>query len=63
MKGIAYYLNSGASRCAGSPGRSRVHGVLADPLYTGDYYFNRLEGKNGKTSSQRMGRARGAADH
>ncbi len=26
--------------------RARVHEVLANPAYAGDYYFNRIDGKS-----------------
>ena len=32
--------------------RSRVHEVLANPAYAGDYYFNRIEGKTGRHKNQ-----------
>ena len=45
-KGVAYYLNErGITMCGQRWSRSRVHEVLANPAYIGDYYFNRVEGK------------------
>ncbi len=52
-KGIAYYLNERGITMRGQRWtRSRVHEVLANPAYIGDYYFNRVEGKTGRLKPQ-----------
>ena len=52
-KSIAYYLNERGILMRGQRWtRSRVHAVLADPAYIGDYYFNRVESKTGRLKPQ-----------
>lgn len=52
-KGIAYHLNERGVTMRGQRwSRSRVHEVLANPAYAGDYYFNRIEGKTRKLKLQ-----------
>jgi site-specific DNA recombinase len=47
---IAYFLNErGITRRGQRWTRSRVHEVLANQAYIGDYYFNRIDGKTNKT--------------
>src|SRR5438132_5925165 len=48
-KSIAYFLNErGITRRGQRWMRSRVHEVLANPAYIGEYYFNRIDGKTQK---------------
>jgi len=43
---FAYFLNErGIARRGQRWTRARVHEVLANPAYIGDYYFNRSDGK------------------
>lgn len=52
-KSIAYYLNERSITMRGQRwSRSRVHEVLANPAYIGDYYFNRVEGKTRRLKPQ-----------
>jgi len=49
-KSIAYFLNErGITRRGQRWMRARVHEVLANPAYVGEYYFNRIDGKTQKT--------------
>ena len=48
-KSIAYFLNErGITRRGQRWMRARVHEVLANPAYVGEYYFNRIDGKTRK---------------
>ena len=48
-KSIAYFLNErGVTRRGRRWTRARVHEVLANPAYIGEYYFNRIDGKTQK---------------
>ena len=48
-KSIAYFLNErGITRRGQRWMRARVHEVLANPAYVGEYYFNRIDGKTQK---------------
>jgi len=48
-KSIAYFLNEhGITRRGQRWMRARVHEVLANPAYAGEYYFNRIDGKTRK---------------
>jgi DNA invertase Pin-like site-specific DNA recombinase len=47
---IAYFLNErGITRRGQCWTRSRIHEVLANQAYVGQYYFNRIDGKTNKT--------------
>ena len=49
-KSIAYFLNErGITRRGQRWMRARVHEVLANQAYVGEYYFNRIDGKTRKT--------------
>ena len=48
-KSIAYFLNERGITLRGRRWmRARVHEVLANPAYAGEYYFNRIDGKTRK---------------
>ena len=52
-KSIAYFLNEhGITRRGRRWMRARVHEVLANPAYVGEYYFNRIDGKTRKAKPQ-----------
>ena len=52
-KSIPYYLSERGITMRGQRWlRPRVHEVLANPAYIGDYYFNRVEGKTRRLKPQ-----------
>jgi len=52
-KSIAYFLNErGITRRGQRWMRARIHEVLANRAYVGEYYFNRIDGKTRKTKPE-----------